>query len=345
MTFKDWLFATDDSAWQTPNVDYGAAKAAGLVAVWHRCGYGDDRHPQARTFGFGKDSTYDQHRAASARAGVPRGGYFFPIPHASTAVESFDAVMRYTGGEPLDLPFMIDMENPPGVNVAEVIGQHALVEWLVDFGRRVTDALGRPLAYGGGFLSSYGLLFDQRLRDLFDGQWVANYGTNQDYATLHGPSFEPTWTPAVHPNWARLAIFQHSGGNGRCPGYPGAVDLDLIDPAWLENALGHPPPATARPATSEPQGAPMSLLVLKQDPNAPDPQTEFLYGRDGEGEWVHEMRGPGDGIDPFLYASLERRTLGVDRNDPRWPGWHPPEVGGGRNGPALDAMFNRARRV
>jgi hypothetical protein len=345
MSFDHWLVATDDSMWQTKDVDYTAVKAAGVAAVWHRCGYGDDRHPDAKRFEFGKDPTYDVHRAASARAGLPRGAYFFPIPHASSSVASFDAVMRYTGGEQLDLPFMVDMENPPGVSVAATIGQRPLVDWLVDFGRRITQTLGRPLAYGGGFLDNYGLLFDERLGDIYDGQWVANYGTNQDYATLHGPDFRPRWNPAVHPNWRRLEIFQHTGGNGRCPGYPGAVDLDLVDPAWLEGALGHPPRTTTRPARFEPEGAPMSLIVLRQDPNAPDPETEFLYGKDGTGEWVHEMRGPADGIDPFVYAALERRTLGVDKDDPRFPGWHPPELGGGRNGPALDAMFNRARRV
>jgi hypothetical protein len=346
MIYNDWLVATDDSAWQTAKVDYGKARDAGLRAAWHRCGYGDDRHPQAHLFEFGKDSTYDAHRVDSARAGLPRGAYFFPIPHASSPRASFDAVMRYTGGELLDLPFMVDMENPPGVSVAGAIGQRALVDWLLEFGELITAVFGRPIAYGGGFLSSYGLPFDRDLGKMYDGQWVANYGTDLDYQTLHSPTYRPQMIPAVHPTWGRLAIYQHTGGNGRCPGYPGAVDLDLIEPTWFQGALGHPAsPAPTPPQPVQRKGVPPEMLVLRNPPQSPDPDTEWLYGRDGEGEWVHAMAGPADGIDPFLFAQLERRTLGVDQNDKRFPGWYPPDQGGGRNGPALDAMFNRARRV
>lgn len=90
------------------------------------------------------------------------------------------------------------------------------------------------------------------------------------------------------------------------------------------------------------------MFVMRQDPNKPDPDTEFLYGVDSTvpvGEWVRIMHGPADGIDPFLYASLERRTLGVDKDDPQFPGWHPPEQGGGRNGKELDARFEAARHI
>ena len=94
--FESWRVAADLSAWQGPDVDAGAAKAGGVEAWWLRCGYGDDRHPEARRYQFGKDGMFDRYRQRAKAAGLPFGFYIFPIPHASTPQATFHAVMRYT---------------------------------------------------------------------------------------------------------------------------------------------------------------------------------------------------------------------------------------------------------
>lgn len=292
------LAATDDSAWQGTAVDYAAVKAAGISAVWHRCGYGNDRHPQAGRLGMGKDGTYDRNVAKCRAAGLLQGLYFFPLPHTEPAAASYDAVMRYTGGDPLDLWAMVDFEDAPGVNTAAAMGGSGpLTEWCLDLGGRLLAAWGPSIAYTGGF-SNYRLLGDARLLTAYPVNWTPNYGSTTDYNTQHQPTFRPSWPIRATAPWAQADIIQHSGGNGRCPGYPGAVDLDALSSPTLARvtrtgATPHPGPTPAAPA----QEATMERTIIAIDTKHaqfvidPGPGTARLIDGD-EAEALTELGWP-----------------------------------------------------
>lgn len=237
--YDTWIAATDDSEWQGPDVDYEIVRASGVRAVWHRCGYGDDLHPRAARLHMGKDGCFDRHRADAHAAGLLTGAYFFGLPHVCTAGTSYDAVMRYTGGDPGDLPFMVTMEDPPGVSLAAELGAGPLADWMHDLGARLHAAWGPCIAYVG---AAFGMAADVRLLDCYRWNWTPGYGSFHDYSTEHGPAFRPTWAPRVHEPWAHADLFQHSGENGRVPGYPGPVDIVLVEPDCWADMTGEPRP-------------------------------------------------------------------------------------------------------
>lgn len=225
--FDDWANALDVSEYQRTGVDWGAARDAGKVrAVWQRCGYGT----------MYKDRLYDQYRPQIDAAGIPRGVYHFPLPHRSRPVDEYNAVMRYTAGDLGSLPWMIDMEHPPGTNLVALLGAQQLADWYLELGERLARDHGPGIAYVGAW---FGMAPDRRLLGPYPYNWTANYGTAVDYATIHDPSYRPRAMPRCAGPWTTPDMVQHSGGNGRCPGFAAPVDLDIIHPETLRIFLNN----------------------------------------------------------------------------------------------------------
>lgn len=210
-----------------------------------------------------KDPNHDQFCQFQKNAGLHRGVYTFPLPHAESAVQAYDSIMGFASAQGFgELPVMVDAENPPGVNLAAVVGSQRLADWYVDLGLRLARGTGRePIMYGG-FL---GMTNDPRLRQAYPLFWVANYGTNQDYATIHRlPGYRPYWNPRVPKPWDVWSIFQHTGGNGRCAGVPLPIDLNIVHPdvlAQMRNGISLPPqqPAPA-PAPAQKRNTTMAIV-------------------------------------------------------------------------------------
>lgn len=203
------------------NIDWAKVRDVGKVrGIWTRLNYG---------IGF-KDPFRDGYVRRIEDAGMHRADYTFPLPHRETPQQAFQALINYSGGNLGDLPVMVDGEDPPGVDLSAVLGAQGLANWYIDFGLLIQQRTGvKPIMYGGAW---FGMANDRRLADVYPHFWVANYGSTADYNTLHyAPTYRPNYVPPVPGPWSRPAsIFQHSGGNGRCPGIPLPVDLDLVPP-------------------------------------------------------------------------------------------------------------------
>lgn len=229
MAYEDYVDLLDLSYYQGSgfNIKWDRVRdEAGVKGIYNRLNYGTKF----------KDPNHDQFCQFEKEAGIPRGVYTFPLPYAESPAQAYDSIMGYASPQGFgEMPVMVDAENPPGVNLASAVGPQRLADWYVDLGLRLARGTGRePIMYGG-FL---GMTNDPRLKQAYPIFWVANYGSQKDYATTHFlPRYRPYWNPNVPGPWNQWGIFQHTGGNGRCAGVPLPVDLNIIHPDTLKSLL------------------------------------------------------------------------------------------------------------
>lgn len=222
--WSGWVPAVDVAEYQ-PGCDY-QTMAGHVHALWAKAGQG----PNFR------DPLYVRHRDGWIATGRPAGAYYFPEPDRQSATAAANRFAQITDGfAGCTLPAMLDVEDRPGADMVAALGPRGVADWVHTFCAWVADATGKtPIVYVGGW---FGMATDPRLGAYVN--WTPNYGSKTDYATLHGPDFRPGWTPRVHPAWQDIDVFQHSGGNGRVPGCPVPIDLDLISPAAWAQMTSH----------------------------------------------------------------------------------------------------------
>jgi GH25 family lysozyme M1 (1,4-beta-N-acetylmuramidase) len=228
--YEQWWPAVDWSDYQ-PTPDFGALMAAGVRLGWRKASQGA-RFREAR---------YRVDRDAANAAGFAFGAYHFPelVLTRSPAVEAerFAAVTDNFAG--CQLPPMIDLEEPPGQpSMLSTFGPSGIADLVAELCERVEALAGRcPVLYASGLTNPCAnWIAAPRLARI--PVWVAHYGSQRDYGTAHGPDFRPGWTFVPPRGVGPVVAVQHSGDNGRCPGFPHAVDLDLVDPSLLAGIGG-----------------------------------------------------------------------------------------------------------
>lgn len=225
----DWVPMVDWSDYQAAP-DYRAALGAGVVGGWRKAGQGL-RFTEHR---YGSDAT----RAAGD--GFRFGAYWYPelVLSADPAAEAARFDQLTNGWAGCTLAPMVDVEDVPGQSTMVArFGPAGTAELVCELAAEVHRRSGRtPILYVSG-LSGPGAQWSPCPELGTYACWVPHYGSTQDYATLHGPSFVPGWGFTSPPGCQLATLVQHSGGNGRCPGFAAlsnaAVDLDLIHPALL----------------------------------------------------------------------------------------------------------------
>lgn len=317
--YEDHLVTVDLSYYQGShiNIDWQKMLDVGQVrGAWNRLNYGRFKDPE-----------HDNFALMEARVGIARSFYTFPLPHQESPQSAYDNAMRMSGGDSGNLPWMVDAENPPGVNLAAAVGPQRLADWYIDFGRRLQAGTGRVGIMYGGFL---GMTAASGLREVYPDFWVANYGTNQDYGTLHyAPGYRPYWNPKVPAPWSTWSQFQHSGGNGRVPGIPLPCDTNIVSREKLSQWNGgnlyvptkpaeQPQPKVeaivAPPIHEFPDGAqyfltPCTGPVVKDHNGQP---TDLSGGK--EMIWVH-LENPARSFDAQVSGLVSPLTVHIPAED------------------------------
>jgi lysozyme len=175
------------------------------------------------------NSSYERHRKAARRHGIPVGAYHFARPDADEGpLAEADFFLEVAAPEAGDLLPVLDFEHPG-------LGPVKLARWARAWLKRVEKRIGQPpilytyssfwtstVANAGGF-SRYPL-------------WLANYGVND--ATVH-----PVRTVG---DWPKVTVHQYTS-EGRIPGYEGPLDLNrlmrgsTLDQLRLGEELPSPP--------------------------------------------------------------------------------------------------------
>jgi lysozyme len=198
-----------DVSGHQPSISWRAVKRAGIAFAFVKATEG---------VGF-VDSSFEQHRSAARRAGVPVGAYHFARPdtHVSAQDPVAEADHFLDVAEPAegDLLPVLDFETP-GLSSTQ------LARWAKRFLRRVEERIGEP-----PILYTYTSFWRDRVGDsrAFARYplWLANYGPNDgrphDVSPVGG--------------WASIAIHQYTS-EGRIPGFEGKLDLNRLLGAELD---------------------------------------------------------------------------------------------------------------
>lgn len=172
--------------------------------------------------------SYQPHRRAARRHGIPVGAYHFARPDADDGpiaeAEHFLEVARPREG---DLLPVLDLEVPG-------LAPREMARWARSFLRRVEKRIGEPpilYTYTSFWVSTVGNARGFARYPL----WLANYGKNDG---------------KVHPvrtvgGWRSIAVHQYTS-EGRIPGFGGPLDLNRLRRGWTLDRLrlgAEPPPA------------------------------------------------------------------------------------------------------
>jgi lysozyme len=172
--------------------------------------------------------TYERHREAARRHGIPVGAYHFARPDSDDGpLAEADFFLEVAAPEQGDLLPVLDFEHAG-------MGPLKLARWARDWLKRVEKRIGQPpILYT--YTAYWTSTVDNAVGFSRYPLWLANYGVND--GTVH----------PVRPvgDWPSVSIHQFTS-KGRIPGHDGGVDLNrLMRSAALDQLRigGVPPPA------------------------------------------------------------------------------------------------------
>lgn len=202
----------DISHWQGGNLDYAAAKKAGVKFLYHKATEG----------GSYKDPNYEKRRVEAKKAGVPFGAYHFARPEVKDAVAEATHFLATAKPQPGDMIPMLDLEtNDSGLSRAQ------MTTWVGEFVGHVRKAGFNVVIYTPYDLDK---TFDMPL-------WVARYNDSM-------------LQPRVPAPWKQWDIWQFSNGQygspKSVPGF-GAVDINTVREGFDLNTLKIPTKSVQNP--------------------------------------------------------------------------------------------------
>jgi lysozyme len=211
------VLGIDVSAYQR-SLSWKAVKDAGIEFGWIKA-----------TEGTGYvNSTYERHRKAARRHGIPVGAYHFARPDADDGpIAEADFFLEVAAPEPGDLLPVLDFERAG-------IGPARLARWARAWLQRVEKRIGQPpILYT--YTSFWTSIVDNATGFSTYPLWLANYGVNDG---------------TVHPvravgDWPKVTVHQYTS-EGRIPGYAGPLDLNRLPGGSTLDELrltGEAPPA------------------------------------------------------------------------------------------------------
>lgn len=186
------LEGIDVSSWQGGKIAWPLVASAKAFAIIRAA------------YGVTPDADFAEDWAGAKAAGLPRGAYDYLLPTLDGAVQA-QAFLARVGGDPGELPCIVDVETLSGSTPAGVV--LATRAWI----ETVRSALGRrAMLYGSpGFL-------DQLPLDMIPSD------------TLLFVSHYTLVRPSLPSGWATWDLWQYSG-SGSCPGVSGHVDMDRFE--------------------------------------------------------------------------------------------------------------------
>lgn len=193
------VLGIDVSAYQR-SLSWKAVKDAGIEFGWIKA-----------TEGTGYvNSTYERHRKAARRHGIPVGAYHFARPDADDGpVAEADFFLEVAAPEPGDLLPVLDFERAG-------IGPAKLARWARAWLQRVEKRIGQPpILYT--YTSFWTSIVDNATGFSSYPLWLANYGVND--GTVH----------RVRPvgDWPKVTVHQYTS-KGQIPEHDGSVDLNRL---------------------------------------------------------------------------------------------------------------------
>ena len=197
----------DISHWQDGNIDYAAAKAAGVKFIYHKA-------TEGRTY---SDPNYARRRAEAKKAGIPFGAYHFARPNFNSAKDEARRFLKVADPEPGDMIPVLDLE----VNEKKM-SRAALTRWVGNF---------LEVFHRKGIKVMIYTPFD--LNKTFGAPlWVARYNN----AML---------APRVPSPWKTWDVWQFSDGVYGKPNFApgvGKVDLNTLNTGVTVKELRIPKP-------------------------------------------------------------------------------------------------------
>ena len=304
------------------------------------------------------DTNFRRNWTGSAAAGILHGAYQYfdpwgdPTAQANAIADGLEAV----GFGPGDLPPTLDVEQPRGSGDPPLPTPAQYTAKVTTWMNVIRRRLGVE-----GFIYTGGYYWDQFVQSnslnshpLWHAQYFNYPGTiyNLNVTPLPGGGC-PTSISNAWPDWV---FWQFAGGNGRAPGFSGAVDLDVFNGTMAElRALAVPTPVAdagtdaARPDASRPD-------VATPDANGSDVVASDVTATDAVSTDVAEVDASNDAPTD---ANSERDAAIVDgaTADGSMPGTMPAGCGcrtatrstNGRSGTAVVfialAFVTRRRRA
>lgn len=276
-----WIRVIDVSSYQ-PNIDWNAAKSAGVSGAWIKA-----------TEGTGYiNPSFGNQKFGAASVGLPWGGYDFATP-SDNAVQDATYFVQ-AGGASGTLAPVLDLEQSAGQS------EQTVVLWATWWANTVRALTGRqPLLYTGGYYPWSG---DGNLPAAFPlGVWVAAYPLG--YTTPNGNS---SCGLSPYPNsgsfngwaaWQYTSVGQISGIA------PSNVDVTSVTPTlWSEMTGG-----AAVPSSSE-APASTALTVGSTGTSVIQVQSELNFWQ-GSGLTVDGQYGPATAS---AVASFQANVLHVN---------------------------------
>lgn len=211
------VLGIDISGWQK-TISWKAIKEAGVEFGFIKA-----------TEGTGYvNSSYERHRKAARRQGIPVGAYHFARPDSDDGpVAEAEHFLEVATPREADLLPVLDFEHP-GLPPRE------LARWAKLWLRHVEKRIGEP-----PILYTYSSFWMSTVRNARGFEryplWLANYG--KDDGKVHAVRTVGSW-PSV-------AVHQYTS-KGRIPGYGGPLDLNRLRKGWTLERLrlgAEPPPA------------------------------------------------------------------------------------------------------
>ena len=211
---KTWVRVIDISSNNAHPFDWKKLSKAGISGIYIKNSEG--------TWYVNPDFTTDA--AASKKAGIPYGSYFFARPGKASAVASATYFVK-NGGALGTLPPALDLE----VNELSAPGT---VQWALQWFATVKQLSGRtPIIYTGGYFawSSAKALTEMKL-------WLAAYplgyqNVSHGVCSLPMPHTPTAWTSQGWSMWQYTSVASISGISGH-------VDLSAAEPAWWSAVTG-----------------------------------------------------------------------------------------------------------
>jgi len=209
----------DVSIWQG-TIDWPAAARGGVR-------FAMIRQSHATT----TDTNFVRNWNGARAAGILRGAYQYFSPWADPTAQANAIVDALVAGEfgPGDLPPMIDVEQPQGAGDPPLptVTEYAtrVRTWVGVIRRRLGV---EPIVYTGGYY------WDAQVRTnefaalpLWHPQYFNYPGTIYNMSVMPLPGGGcPTSVSNAWPTWV---FWQFAGGNGRAPGFSGAVDVSVFN--------------------------------------------------------------------------------------------------------------------
>ncbi|MEI8256771.1 MAG: GH25 family lysozyme, partial [Deltaproteobacteria bacterium] len=200
-------------------IDWPAAAAGGVDFTIIR-----------QSHGTTDDTTFTRNWAGAHAAGIIRGAYQYFNPWSDPTAQANNIVDGLiAGGFGVgDLPPTLDVEQPAVTGMALPTPANyttSIATWVAVVRRRLGV---EPIIYTGGYY------WDGSVRSSTFASlplWHAQYFNYP--ATIYNLNVNPlpngACATSVSNAWTAWTFWQFAGGNGRAPGFTGAVDLDVFN--------------------------------------------------------------------------------------------------------------------